>query len=116
MSLWFFPLGEKFSTSVTDLVSSPESIQGQPVERCTSRATSDIGDNSHFEDSDFRQFDAVFFDLGRSVWWTEIPLLAQDLSQSAFRVRRPSKHKFLRSTGFFFLKYKRNASKLLWTI
>ena len=55
-------------------------INGQAVERRTSRATSNIGSDSHFEDTDIREFDTVFFDLCCRVRWTEIPLLAHDLS------------------------------------
>ena len=60
------------------------SIYGQAVERCTSRTPSNIGRDSHFEDGDIREFDAVFFDLGCGTRWTEAPLLAHDLSQCAF--------------------------------
>src|SRR5262249_28337408 len=48
--------------------------------------------------------------------WAEIPLLAHHLSQCAFPVRRPSQHKFLRTTHFLFLKYERDAFKFLWPI
>jgi hypothetical protein len=49
-----------------------------------SRTTSNVGRDSHFEDGDIREFDAVFLDLGCGAWWTEIPLLAHNLTQCAF--------------------------------
>jgi hypothetical protein len=49
-----------------------------------SRTTSNVGRDSHFEDGDIREFDAVFFDLSCGARWTEIPLLAHDSSQCAF--------------------------------
>src|SRR5215471_15895292 len=74
----------QISISLTDPVLQSWSIYGQAAERCTSRTTSNIGRDSHFEDGDIREFDAVFFDLGCGARWTEVPLLAHDLSQCAF--------------------------------
>ena len=104
------------TVTLAELSSSPGSIYSQAVERRTSRATSNIGSDCHFEDGDIREFDAVFFDLGCGMRWTEIPLVAHDLSHGAFRIRRPSQRKFLRATRFFFLKYERDAFKVLWSI
>ena len=74
------------------------------------------GGDSQFKDGNFREFDAIFFDLGCGMGWTEIPLLAHYLSQCAFPVRRPSQHKFLRPACFFFLKNERDAFNSLWPI
>ena len=94
----------------------PSSTQSEVLKRSASDTVSDVGFDDQFEDINAEKVHLILFNFAYPIRRTKIPLLTNDLSNSAPAIRRAPQNELLCASRFVFLENKVYASELLGVI
>lgn len=98
------------------MVGDLESSHTQAEEGSTSRSPAYVRHNRQLQNPDVGEFYCIVLNLTGCVWRSEIPLLADNISKRACRIRRKSQNKLLRARGLPFFEGQPDTSYALGLI